>query len=232
MVVSIAAPKAILDKPDEVARPAMGGLPFFVGKGKVMIAKISDIAEVQGGMILSRKEARNQEESRYVYKRLTLRAFDKIGGIEASHLEDFYACESLDNALFTSKGDVVVRLLSPMYPVYVENNYENILVPSQFAVLRVKDREVVMPEYLRLWLAQNSVQDRVLDLESGTAQKAVKIKTILNLEISIPPLEVQKKAVRIDTLSRRRECLYRELIEEERMLTENLLENIIGGINR
>src|SRR5699024_3057903 len=111
------------------------------------------------------------------------------------------ACESLDNALFTSKGDVVVRLLSPMYPVYVENNYENILLPSQFAVLRVKDREVIMPEYLRLWLAQKSIQDRVLDLESGTAQKAVKIKTILNLEISIPPLEVQKKAVMIDTLS-------------------------------
>ena len=91
---------------------------------------------------------------------------------------------------------------------------------------------VIMPEYLRLWLAQKSIQDRVLDLESGTAQKAVKIKTILNLDIFIPPLEVQKKAVMIDTLSRRRECLYRALIEEERTLTENLLENIIGGINR
>ena len=181
---------------------------------------------------MSRKEAKTQEESYCSYKRLTLRAFDRTGSIHVSDLEDFYACESLDNALFTSKGDVVVRLLSPMYPVYVENNYENILLPSQFAVLRVKDREVIMPEYLRLWLAQKSIQDRVLDLESGTAQKAVKIKTILNLEISIPPLEVQKKAVMIDTLSRRRECLYRELIEEERTLTENLLENIIGGINR
>ena len=197
-----------------------------------MVAKISDVAEVQGGIVLSRKEAKTQEESYCSYKRLMLRAFDRTGSIHVSDLEDFYACESLDNALFTSKGDVVVRLLSPMYPVYVENNYENILLPSQFAVLRVKDREVIMPEYLRLWLAQKSIQDRVLDLESGTAQKAVKIKTILNLDISIPPLEVQKKAVMIDTLSRRRECLYRELIEEERTLTENLLENIIGGINR
>lgn len=197
-----------------------------------MVAKISDVAEVQGGIVLSRKEAKTQEESYCSYKRLTLRAFDRTGSIHGSDLEDFYACESLDNALFTSKGDVVVRLLSPMYPVYVENNYENILVPSQFAVLRVKDREVIMPEYLRLWLAQKSIQDRVLDLESGTAQKAVKIKTILNLDIFIPPLEVQKKAVMIDTLSRHRECLYRELIEEERTLTENLLENIIGGINR
>lgn len=187
-----------------------------------MIAKISDVAEVQGGIVLSRKESKTQEESYCSYKRLTLRAFDRTGSIHISDLEDFYACESLENALFTSKGDVVVRLLSPMYPVYVEDNYEDILVPSQFAVLRVKDRGVIMPEYLRLWLAQNSIQDQVLSLESGTAQKAVKIKTILNLEISIPPLEVQKKAAMIDALSRRRECLYHELIEEERTLTESL----------
>ena len=90
----------------------------------------------------------------------------------------------------------------------------------------------MMPEYLRLWLAQNSVQELVLSLESGTAQKTVKIKTILNLEMTIPSLEVQEKAVKIDMLSRRRECLYRKLIEEERTLTENLLKNIIGGINR
>lgn len=197
-----------------------------------MIAKISDIAEVQGGMVLSRKEARSHDESYCSYKRLTLRAFDRTGNIHIPDLEDFYAYESLDNALFTSKGDVVVRLVSPMYPVYVEDDYEDILVPSQFAVLRVKDRETIIPEYLRLCLAQNSIQDRVLNLESGTAQKAVKIKTILNLDISIPTLEVQQKAVKIDTLSRRQECLYRELIEEERTLTENLLENIIGGIDR
>lgn len=197
-----------------------------------MVAKISDIAEVQGGIVLSRKEAKNPDESFASYRRLTLRAFDRIGNICLSELEIFYACEDLDGALFTSKGDVVVRLVSPMYPVYVEDNYENILVPSQFAVLRVKDQSVIMPEYLRLWLAQNSIQDLVLSLESGTAQKTVKIKTILDLGIIIPPLEVQRKAVMIDTLSRRRECLYRKLIEQERTLTENLLENIIGGINR
>lgn len=197
-----------------------------------MIAKISDIAEIQGGIVLSRKEAKSQDESYCTYKRLTLRAFDRTGILHISDLEDFYACDSLDNALFTKKGDVLVRLLSPMYPVYVEGDYEGILVPSQFAVLRVKDTKVVLPEYLRLYLAQNTIQDLVLSLESGTAQKAVKIKTILNLEISIPALEIQQKAVKIDTLSRRRECLYRELMEEERMLTETLLENIIGGINR
>ena len=197
-----------------------------------MTAKISDVADMQGGIVLSRKEAKSPDESLASYKRLTLRAFDGIGNIHLSELEPFYACEDLGGALFTSKGDVVVRLVSPMYPVYIDDNYENILVPSQFAVLRVKDQSVMMPEYLRLWLAQNSVQELVLSLESGTAQKTVKIKTILNLEMTIQSLEVQEKAVKIDMLSRRRECLYRKLIEEERTLTENLLKNIIGGINR
>ena len=119
-----------------------------------MIAKISDLADVQGGMVLSRKEAKNQKESAFEYSRLTLRAFDENGNINKSELEIFHACENLENALFTEVGDVVIRLVSPMYPAYIELGYENILVPSQFAILRVKDCARVMPEYLRLCLAQ------------------------------------------------------------------------------
>ncbi len=197
-----------------------------------MTAKISDLADVQGGMVLSRKEAKGQEETSFEYSRLTLRAFDENGNINRSELEIFHACEDLENALFTRAGDVVIRLVSPMYPVYIEPGYENILVPSQFAVLRVKDRAKVMPEYLRLCLAQKSVQDRILSLESGTAQKTVKIKTVLDLVIPLHLLHIQQEAVQIDRLSRKRECMYRELIENERILTGHLIEKIIGGATR
>ena len=126
-----------------------------------MITKISDLADVQGGMVLSRKEAKNQEEDSFEYSRLTLRAFDANGNINRSELEIFHACESLENALFTKVGDVVIRLVSPMYPASIEPSYENILVPSQFAILRVKGCAGVIPEYLRLCLAQKSVQERI-----------------------------------------------------------------------
>ncbi len=200
--------------------------------GKKMIAKISDLADVQGGMVLSRKEAKSADNTVCRYQRLTLRSFDENGNIDKNELETFHACESLENALFTQAGDVVIRLVSPMYPVYIESGYENILVPSQFAVLRAKDKTEIMPEYLRLCLAQKSVQDRILGLESGTAQKTVKIKTVLELEIPLQPLQIQREAVQIDRLSRKRESMYRELIENERILTEHLIEKIIGGTNR
>ena len=197
-----------------------------------MIAKISDLADVQGGMVLSRKEAKNQKESAFEYSRLTLREFDKNGNINRSELENFHACENLENALFTEVGDVVIRLVSPMYPAYIELGFENILVPSQFAILRVKDCARVMPEYLRLCLTQKSVEERILSLESGTAQKTVKIKTVLDLEIPLQPLHIQQQAVQIDLLSRKRECMYLELIENERILTKHLIENMIGGTNQ
>lgn len=197
-----------------------------------MSAKISDLADVQGGMVLSRKEAKSPDNTACRYQRLTLRSFDQNGNIDKNELEIFHACESLENALFTQAGDVVIRLFSPMYPVHIETGYENILVPSQFAVLRVKDDTEIMPEYLRLCLAQKSVQERILSLESGTAQKTVKIKTVLDLEIPLQPLHIQQKAVQIDRLSRKRECMYRELMENERILTEHLIEKMIGGSNR
>ena len=134
--------------------------------------------------------------------------------------------------MFTKVGDVAIRLVSPMYPAYIEPGYENILVPSQFAILRVKGCAGIMPEYLRLCLAQKSVEERILSLESGTAQKTVKIKTVLDLEIPLQPLHIQQQAVQIDLLSRKRECMYRELIENERILTEHLIEKMIGGTNQ
>ena len=47
----------------------MGGSLFF--GGEKMIAKISDLADVQGGIVLSRKEAKNQKESVFEYSRLS-----------------------------------------------------------------------------------------------------------------------------------------------------------------
>ena len=65
-----------------------------------------------------------------------------------------------------------------------------------------------------------------------SAQKTVKIKTVLDLEIPLQPLHIQQQAVQIDLLSRKRECMYRELIENERILTKHLIEKMIGGTNQ
>lgn len=194
-----------------------------------MVVKISDIADVQGGLVLSRKEAASNVETFYKYKRLTVRALGEDGYIENSELEDFYSNELLDHALFTTRGSVAVRLVSPMYPAFINEDCENLLVPSQIAVLRVKNQNILMPQYLRLCLAQRNIQEKVQKIERGTAQRTVKIGTITELQIVIPDMKTQKMAVKIDEMSRKRERMYQNLIKQERLLTEKVIENIIGG---
>ena len=194
-----------------------------------MIVKISDIADAQGGLVLSRKEEKAPVADTCHFKRLTLRALDDNGFIRKENLEDFYSKDSLSNALFTSLGDVVIRLFSPMCPAMVTEDDTGLLVPSQLAVLKIKKDGPIIAEYLRLCLAQRDIQERVLKIESGTAQRTVKLGTIMELKISIPDLETQYKVVQIDNLSRERERMYQELISQERIFTERIIEDIIGG---
>lgn len=196
-----------------------------------MIVRVSDVADIQGGLVLSRKEARHPDEDLFRYKRLTLRALDEYGIIHDDELEEFFAREELDPALFTKNKDVLIRLFYPLCPVLVDESKEKLLMPSQLAALRIKN-ELVLPGYLSLYLAQKEIQDRIQKIESGSMQRAVKISTIMNLPIVLPDMETQRKVIQIDTLRRNKEQMYKDLIEQERILTQSVIGRIIGGTEK
>lgn len=197
-----------------------------------MILHISEIVDAQGGLVLSRKEAKDPEGNVYRYKRLTLRSLAEDGYINDSDLEDFYTNESLNSVWFTSLGDVVIRLFSPLCPTVIEENRMKLLVPSQLAILKVRDRSIISPEFLRLSLSQKEIQEHVSRIERGTAQRTVKLGTIMDLLIDVPDMETQRRAVEVDKLSRQRERMYMDLINQERQMTEITIRKIIGGTSR
>ena len=158
---------------------------------------------------MSRKEAKNPEANIYRYKRLTLRSLTEDGYISDSDLEDFYTNESLNSAWFASPGDVLIRLFSPLCPTVIDESRKELLVPSQ--------------------LAQKEVQEHVRRIERGTAQRTVKLGTIMDLLIEVPDMETQRRAIEVDELSRKRERMYLDLIDQERQLTEITIKKIIGG---
>lgn len=104
-----------------------------------------------------------------------------------------------------------------------------LLVPSQLAILKVRDRSIISPEFLRLSLSQKGIQEHVSRIERGTAQRTVKLGTIMELLIEVPDMETQRHAVEVDKLSRQRERMYMDLINQERQLTEIAIRKIIGG---
>ena len=191
--------------------------------------KLNELVEIHSGVVLSRKEAPPESSDAIPYQRLTLRALSDTGTIQRAELEQYYSREVLDPELFTTVDDVVVRLCTPINPVLIQNEQACILIPSQLAAIRIKNSSVLMPSYLRWYLSQGSVLDALQAAEHGTAQRTIKVKSLLDLELDLPPLQIQEKVAKIDTLSRRREALYRELIYQERLHTEYAIERILGG---
>ena len=183
-----------------------------------MMMQISELVKAQGGLVLSRKETKASGNGGCPYKRLTLRALTEDGEIDSSALEDFCASETLNHAWFASPGDVVIRLFSPLCPVVIEEGQEKLLVPSQLAILKVKDCTILLPEFLKISLSQKEIQE--------------KLGTIMELQIEVPDKETQRRVVEMDTLCRKKERIYLKLMEQERQLTEIAIRKIMGGTLR
>ena len=193
--------------------------------------KLCSLANVHSGVVLSRKEAPKEYSSAISYKRLTLRSLSETGYIIKDELEDYLSREEIDSSLLTKAKDVLVRLCMPINPVYLENEPEGVIIPSQIAVIRIIDTAKVLPAYLRWYLSQKSVSDALQAAEHGTAQRTIKVKSILSVDIEVPPLSIQQQIGEIDILGRQRERLYQDLMIQERLQTEKVLASIMGGNN-
>lgn len=191
--------------------------------------KLSEIANVQSGLVLNRKEAKDAANIACTYKRLNLRSLDEDGVIDELSLDDYNASEILDEQIITIKGDVIVRMFAPICPVTITENTSGLVIPSQLSTIRIKDTTQVLPEYLRYYLSQDSVINKILTEESWQSQRTIKISTITNLLIPLPTIEQQTTIAKIVQANLKRKKLYQELIRQEDTHISALINKIIGG---
>jgi hypothetical protein len=81
--------------------------------------KLSDIAEVQSGLVLSRKEAKFDSKQSVKYMRLNLRSINDGGSISEESLDRYLANEKLEEQFISSKDDIIVRLFPPFRPLLI-----------------------------------------------------------------------------------------------------------------
>jgi len=191
--------------------------------------KLSEIANVQSGLVLNRKEAKDEGSIVCTYKRLNLRSIDGNGKVDTSSLDDYNSNEILDDQIITLKGDVIVRMFAPIYPVTITEETSGLVIPSQLSTIRIKDTAKVMPEYLRYYLSQNNVINKILAEEGWQSQRTIKISTIANLLIPLPTMENQMVIAKINRANEKRKKLYQELIQQEDAHINALIIKFIGG---
>lgn len=190
--------------------------------------KLSEIATLQTGLVLNRKEARYEEETERVYRRVTMRSLNEYDVLKRNDIDVFPSIEELDPSILTHKNDIIAKLFTPIFPTLVKEDDEGLVIPSQLVVIRVFD-EHVLPEYLRYYLSAPEVSELLLSIEGWRSQRTIKVGTFADLEIPIPPIQKQRIIAEMANTDLTRKRLYRELIEEQSKLTTLEIQKYIGG---
>lgn len=190
--------------------------------------KISEIADIQSGLVLSRKAAK-ENMNVYPYQRLTLRSVTEDCLLDISSFETYEACELIDEQFLTKENDIIVRLFAPVCATLITKDYEGLVVPSQLAIIRLKDSCPYLPGYLSVYLTNERSLENLIEGAGMAAQKIIKVGNVAELEIPCLPIEKQKMISDIANEQLNIVALYKKIIEQETLRTKSVIKDIIGG---
>ena len=204
---------------------------------------LNQIVEIQAGLVLSRTGAKQLELiKRNVaekvsditvrkYKAITLRSITDVGILDLSQCDDFDSKEEISDRYLTHNNDILVRMFTPLKCCLINSEEENLVVPSQFCILKLKDsfRDIILPEYLYLVMRNKDFSKQVQKLEEGFQLRSIKTSSIAKIKINIPDIATQEKLINVSNLITRKEKLMSELIIQEKLYNEAILEKLIKG---
>ena len=204
---------------------------------------LNQIVEIQAGLVLSRTGAKQLELiKRNVaekvsgiivrkYKAITLRSITDVGILDLSQCDDFDSKEEISDRYLTHKNDILVRMFTPLKCCLINSEEENLVVPSQFCILKLKEsfRNIILPEYLYLVIRNKDFSKQVQKLEEGFQLRSIKTSSIAKIKINIPDIATQEKLINVSNLIIRKEKLMSELIIQEKLYNETILEKLIKG---
>lgn len=190
--------------------------------------KISDIGNVVHGVTLSRVEPKPLEE-KVTYSLFTIQELNE----ELSKFNiEFYkktvevSKEKFDKT-YLAKDNMVIIGLNSFKSVAVNENIVEKVIPSNFAFIEL-DTEKVDPTYFSWYFNEHPDVERQLKIAmQGTILRALSVQMLRELNIILPPINVQKKIGRIYMLQKKKEkLLYEKSILEERLYKGIIIEKL------
>lgn len=191
--------------------------------------KLEKMAFVRSGLVLGRKQAKDQTE--YRYPLLNLRCIQPDGSVDTSLCETFHANEYLNPEYLTHEGDVVIRLTAPYTAVLITRTLEGFVIPSSFIVVRTKT-DILLPEYL-VWLLNSQLSKRqIYDGAATNMLGGIKPRFFAEVDIDPLPTEQQRAIAQLSVLAQREAKLLRELVAEKEKYYDLTINKIYNKMKR
>lgn len=130
---------------------------------------------------------------------------------------------------FVKKDDILIQVRGEQYPpTLVNEELRFTAVSSQYYIIRIVN-DMILPEYLSLFLEQHSVQNYLRSHSSGTTIKMIHQDVLANLSLNIPPIEIQKKIIELSKLVKKEAELSYTLINKRSRMLDALYKKVNSG---
>lgn len=190
--------------------------------------QLGEIAQIKTGLVLSRKKAEFEFDSKARYKLLSLKNISEDGAIVNELFDEFISNDDLDDHYFTEEGDVLMRLSQPYTAVFIDKDHTGLLVPSYFAIIKVNEAKV-LPQYVAWYLNSLDVKKELERSQAGSRIPSTNQHAIRNIPIVLTSISKQQMLIELFQLHQREKMLYKKLIEEKELLFQGVTQQILGG---
>lgn len=185
--------------------------------------KLSDLAMVKTGLVLTRKQATKQECFVAEYKQLNLKAINEKGYIDMSLLDTFYANERLKAEYITQPKDIIVRLTAPYTAILIDERTRGLVISSHFIVIRILG-ESILPEYLYWLLNTEELKSEIIQNMSSTTIGAVKPSLYSEIKIDMISIENQKTIAELNMITKKELRILEELAANKELYYKELIK--------
>lgn len=183
--------------------------------------KIKEFCSLIGGQVISRVEAKSENEKIDNIKILVPKAI-KNGFISHVDLSEINIKTKLDESKLTKVGDIVIKLSQPYDAAYITENDEGILITS-FCLLLRDIKPQINPRYLVSLINSEVYKEQAMMATSGATVPMLTKSKIGNIDFKILSPNEQEKIVAMSDKIRKKEEIFSQIIILEKLKLENIL---------
>lgn len=192
-----------------------------------MAIKLQEIASVIQGVNVTRVETNAKKKDAKSVGVLTLKEFNESMGIpyrleQGKDSKIWIEGTQLDRIRFTEENMVVVHLLSQRAAT-IPLIYKELLIPSNFVIIDFQQQ--VDSKFIEWYFNEHTEVKKQLKLATqGSSVSALSVSMLREIEVLLPPIELQVRIGRIVQVIQQK----KKLVEEKTELEDQYIHELIS----
>ncbi|MCG8539447.1 MAG: restriction endonuclease subunit S [Clostridia bacterium] len=188
--------------------------------------RLGDFSNIRTGLVLSRKKAKSESEAIKEYTSLTLKSFEDDGTLNLRDLDVFVSKEVLNARYITRRGDVIIRLSHPNTAIYITEDAEGYVIPSQFSVVSINNKDL-LPSFFSIYFNSSHVKRLISKHQMGATIPVINNAFLADLQIVNLPIDKQRMIADIHSLHLREKELLKDLLDEKEKLFKAVISQLV-----